>query len=47
MWARFRRRSMAPRRPLLFRDQIPLAVVSVVLLLAGVVAMVVLLVERG
>jgi hypothetical protein len=38
---------MAPRRPVLFPDQIPLAVVSVVLLVAGVVAVVVLLVERG
>jgi hypothetical protein len=36
MWARFRRRSMAPRRPLLFREQIPLAIVSVVVLVAGV-----------
>jgi hypothetical protein len=42
MWKRFRRRSMAPRRPVLFRDQIPLAVVTVVLLVAGVAAMVVL-----
>ena len=33
---------MAPRRPVLFRDQIPLAVVTVVLLVAGVAAMVVL-----
>jgi hypothetical protein len=47
MWARFRRRSMAPRRPALFREQIPLAVVSAALLLAGVVAVVVLLVERA
>jgi hypothetical protein len=38
---------MAPRRPVLFREQIPLAVVSVVLLLAGVVALVVVLLERG
>jgi hypothetical protein len=38
---------MAPRRPVVFREQIPLAVVSVVLLLAGVVALVVVLVERS
>ncbi len=38
---------MAPRRPVLFREQIPLAVVSVVLLAAGVVALVVVLVEHG
>ncbi len=43
MWARFRRRSMAPRRPVAFRDQIPLAVVSVGVLAAGVVVFVVLL----
>jgi hypothetical protein len=47
MWTRFRRRSMAPRRPVLFREQIPLAIVSVVLLVAGVVALVVVLIERG
>jgi hypothetical protein len=47
MWSRFRRRSMAPRRPVLFREQIPLAAVSVVLLIVGVVALVVVLVERG
>ena len=38
---------MAPRRPVLFREQIPLALVSIVLLVAGVVALVVVLVERG
>lgn len=41
MWSRFRRHSMAPRRPVAFRDQIPLAVVSVGLLLVGVGAVVV------
>jgi hypothetical protein len=43
MWARFRRRSMAPRRPVAFREQIPLAVVSVAVLLAGVVFLVIAL----
>jgi hypothetical protein len=38
---------MAPRRPLLFREQISLALVTIVLLVAGVVAVVVVLVERG
>ena len=38
---------MAPRRPVLFREQIPLAIVSNVLLVAGVVALVVVLIERG
>jgi hypothetical protein len=36
---------MAPRRPILFREQIPLAVVSVLLLLAGVAAVVALIVR--
>ena len=37
---------MAPRRPLLFREQLPLAVVSVVLLLAGVAFFAVLVAGR-
>jgi hypothetical protein len=37
---------MAPRRPLLFREQIPLAIVSVALLVAGV-AVVIVLVAHG
>jgi hypothetical protein len=47
MWGRFRRWSLAPRRPLLFREQVPLALVSVVFLAVGVVAVVVLLVQHG
>ena len=47
MWARFRRRSMAPRRPLLFREQVPLAAVSVVLGLAGVAVVVALVAARA
>jgi hypothetical protein len=38
---------MAPRRPVAFREQIPLAVVSVVLLVVGVLAVVVVLVQHG
>lgn len=45
MWSRFRRRSMAPRRPVVFRDQIPLAIVSVLALVAGLVVFVVLVVH--
>jgi hypothetical protein len=37
---------MAPRRPILFREQIPLAIVTVGLLVVGVVFVVVLVVER-
>ena len=47
MWRRLSRRSMAPRRPVVFREQIPLAIVAVGLLVAGVVAVVVVLVERA
>lgn len=36
MWARFRRRSMAPRRPVLFDSQLALALVTALALLAGV-----------
>ena len=45
MWSRLRRRSMAPRRPMLFREQIPLAIVTVGLLVAGVVFAAVLVVR--
>jgi hypothetical protein len=36
---------MAPRRPVVFRDQIPLAIVSVLALVAGLVVFVVLVVR--
>ena len=36
MWRRLRRRTMAPRRPVLFPDQYALAIVTVVVLLASV-----------
>ena len=42
MWNRLARRSMAPRRPILFREQIPLALLSVGVLVAGVAFVVVL-----
>jgi hypothetical protein len=35
MWRRVRRRTFAPRRPLLFRGQYALALVTAILLLAG------------
>ena len=37
MWRRLMRKSMAPRRPLLFLEQWPLALVTAILLVAGVV----------
>ena len=36
MWRRFRRRSMAPRRPALYSDQIGLAILSAVAIGLGV-----------
>jgi hypothetical protein len=40
MWKRLRRRSMAPRRPILFSEQIALALVTA-LVLGGSIAVVV------
>ncbi len=40
MWRRFRRRTMAPRRPLLYADQVPLAVVTGVVLVGSIVLVV-------
>ena len=36
MWRRLRRRSMAPRRPVLFPDQYALALVTAIVLLGSV-----------
>jgi len=36
MWSRLRRKTMAPRRPLLYPEQVPLAVVTLLALAAGV-----------
>ena len=43
MWRRLRRRTMAPRRPVLFEEQYALAVVTGIVLLAGIVAVVIVL----
>jgi hypothetical protein len=40
MWRRFRRRSLAPRRPAVFAEQIGLVMVTVVAIAGGVVAVV-------
>ena len=44
MWRRFRRRTMAPRRPVLFPEQYGLALVTGLALLAGVALVVLVLV---
>ena len=36
MWRRLRRRTMAPRRPLLFPDQYALALVTAIVLLGSI-----------
>jgi len=36
MWRRLSRRTLAPRRPILYMEQWPLALVSVVLLVLGI-----------
>jgi hypothetical protein len=36
MWRRLRRRTMAPRRPVLYPDQWPLAVVTAVVLVGSI-----------
>lgn len=45
MWRRLRRKSLAPRRPVLFPEQVPLAVVTG-LVLVGSIVYVVLVVFR-
>ena len=46
MWRRVRRRSMAPRRPVLFPEQYALALVTAVVLLAGLAIFVYALLSR-
>jgi hypothetical protein len=46
MWRRFRRRSMAPRRPLLFPAQIGIVMVSALCILGGLAVVVWVLVGR-
>ena len=43
MWARFRRRSMAPRRPAVFPEQWGLVLVTALTVLGGVAAVVAIL----
>ena len=38
MWRRLRRRTFAPRRPVLFPEQYGLALVTVVVIVAGIAA---------
>jgi hypothetical protein len=43
MWRRLLRRSMAPRRPILFEEQYALALVTAIVLIGSIVAVVLLL----
>jgi len=40
MWRRFRRRSLAPRRPVLFMEQWALAALTAIALVGGIAAVV-------
>jgi hypothetical protein len=42
MWRRFRRRSLAPRRPAVFLEQIGIVMVTAAAIVGGVVALVLL-----
>jgi hypothetical protein len=42
MWRRFRRRSLAPRRPAVFPEQIGIVMVTAAAIVGGVVALVLL-----
>jgi hypothetical protein len=46
MWRRFRSKSLAPRRPVLFTEQWPLALLSAAALVVGIAAVVIVLVSR-
>src|SRR4051812_30613589 len=46
MWRRFRRRTMAPRRPMLFPEQYGLALVTLLAIVLGIVAVVIALPPR-
>ena len=43
MWRRFRRKSLAPRRPALFEEQYALALVTAIVLVGSIVAVVLVL----
>jgi len=40
MWRRFRRKSLAPRRPALFEEQYALALLTAIVLVGSIVAVV-------
>ena len=46
MWRRFRSKSLAPRRPVLFMGQWALALLTAVALVVGIAAVVIVLVNR-
>ena len=43
MWRRFRRKSLAPRRPALFKEQYALALLTAIVLIGSIVAVVLVL----
>ena len=46
MWRRFRRRSLAPRRPLIFAQQVGIVIVTALVILGGAAVIVWALVGR-
>jgi hypothetical protein len=46
MWRRLRRRTLAPRRPVLFPEQYALALATAIVVLAGIAAVVYALLQR-
>jgi hypothetical protein len=46
MWRRLRRRSLAPRRPILFMEQWALALATAIALVGGIAIVVVVLASR-
>jgi hypothetical protein len=43
MWRRYRRKSLAPRRPALFEEQYALALLTAIVLIGSIVAVVLVL----
>ena len=46
MWRRLRRRTLAPRRPVLFVEQYALALATAIVIVAGIAAVVYALLQR-
>ena len=45
MWQRYRRRSLAPRRPAVFREQWPLVIITLLVIAGGIAAVIAVLAD--